>query len=150
MADLGDFVRESNAIEGITRRPTAGELAAAALFMESPATIGALCAVQAAFAPGRPLRDRAGMDVRVGRHVPPPGGSHIPQRLRALLRDMGDDPWETHCRFEGLHPYMDGNGRTGRILWARHMRWLGRDPLALPFLHTWYYQTLEHVEARDD
>jgi Fic family protein len=40
---------------------------------------------------------------------------------------------------------MDGNGRTGRMLWAWHMKHQGRDPFLRPFLHTWYYQTLQYL-----
>jgi len=40
---------------------------------------------------------------------------------------------------------MDGNGRTGRAIWAWQMQRLGRDPFALPFLHRFYYQTLEAI-----
>ena len=44
---------------------------------------------------------------------------------------------ETHVRYELLHPFLDGNGRSGRALWL----WLmGQAPLG--FLHTFYYQTL--------
>jgi hypothetical protein len=39
--------------------------------------------------------------------------------------------------------YMDGNGRTGRAMWAWQMHGLGHDPFALPFLRRFYYQTLE-------
>ena len=78
--------------------------------------------------------------------IAPPGGPNIARRLEALLHHANEsiDPWEIHCRFEVLHPYQDGNGRTGRLLWAWHMRRLGRDPFVRPFLHSFYYQTLEY------
>lgn len=43
-----------------------------------------------------------------------------------------------------LHPFMDGNGRTGRAVWAWAMQRDGQDPFALSFLHRFYYQTLEY------
>lgn len=143
-----DFVRESNRIEGILRDPTRDELEATERFLILPqmsrATMGMF---QGVIAPGKPLRLKRGMDVRVGNHIAPPGGPGIGKSLGNILtKANGDaDPWEVHCEFETLHPYMDGNGRTGRALWAWQMRCLGKRPFALPFLHRFYYQTLEHI-----
>lgn len=143
---LVEFVRESNAIEGITREPTTDELLASErflhLFQLSAVTLGDL---QAVYAPDKPLREQDGMNVRVGKHTPPPGGPHIRRQLNNLLAraNRGADPWKTHLHYETLHPYLDGNGRTGRMLWAWQMRNHGRDPFGLPFLHRFYYQTLE-------
>lgn len=140
------FLIESNRIEGILRAPTSAEVEAFCRFLTiyqvHATTLGDL---QVVFAPGKPLREREGMDVQVGDYVAPRGGPAIVRRLNTLLRRMeaGQSPWETHVAFEVLHPYCDGNGRTGRMLWAWHMRALGRDPFALPFLHRFYYQTLE-------
>lgn len=149
MPTLPDFLRESNLIEGITREHAAFqiELAAASRFLEAPTLlVQTLCDLQAVLAPGEPLRERKGQDVQVGGYVAPPGGPNIRSRLEIILHRAAtdDNPWHTHCRYEMLHPFMDGNGRTGRMLWAWHMRRLGRDPFALPFLHRFYYQTLEN------
>jgi Fic/DOC family len=146
MSQLETFLHESNHIEGICRGPSDAETEAFRRFLRcanpTAATLGDL---QAVFAPGMPIRERLGMDVRVGNYIAPAGGPAIVRRLNTLLRRMrdGSDPWTTHVAFEMLHPYCDGNGRTGRMLWAWHMRALGRDPFALPFLHRFYYQTLE-------
>lgn len=143
------FLTESNHIEGIYRGPTQAELEAFETFLQHYLiTVGRLCALQEVFAPGKPLRDKAGMDVRVGNHVAPRGGASVPAALGIMLDNLGDDPWLTHCEFQTLHPFMDGNGRTGRMLWARHMQAVGRDPFALSFLHRFYYQTLEHGDGR--
>jgi len=140
------FLTESNHIEGIRRAPNEEEFEAFARFLRDfEPTATTLGDLQSVFAPGKPLRERVGDDVQVGRYIAPRGGPTIVRRLNTLLRRMlaGSDPWTTHVAFEMLHPYMDGNGRTGRMLWAWHMRAVGRDPFALPFLHRFYYQTLE-------
>lgn len=151
MRILETFVRESNTIEGIHRDPYDREVEAFSDFLTlMDVTIPDLSRLQAVLAPNKPLRDRPGLDVRVGSYIAPPGGPDIVLRLETLLVEMlsSTNPWRVHCDYEGLHPYCDGNGRTGRMLWAWHMRHLGRDPFALSFLHRFYYQTLENDPHR--
>jgi Fic/DOC family len=147
-ARLTTFLRESNAIEGIYGGPGDAEIAAARRFLELPEVNAlALGDFQTIIAPGKPLREHPGMNVQVGNYLAPPGGPNILRRLQALLRranEPGSDPWETHCRYETLHPYLDGNGRTGRLLWAWQTHRVGRDPFIRPFLQSFYYETLEH------
>jgi len=141
-----DFIRESNRIEGILRDPTEDEIAAHERLLKlvqlHPSTVGDF---QAVIAPRKPIRARPGVNVRVGNHIAPEGGPTIVRRLKRLLdvANRASDPWRVHVAFETLHPYMDGNGRTGRAIWAWQMQRLGQDPFALPFLHRFYYQTLE-------
>lgn len=157
MSDLSNFVRESNAIEGITRDPLFSELDATDhFFCLYKLTLEDVCQLQSAYAPGKPLRNRVGMDVRVGNYIAPGGGRTIEVELMTLVGKLNnakpglhDNPWKTHLAFERLHPFLDGNGRTGRALWAWHMQRLGMNPFALSFLHRFYYQTLENDEARD-
>lgn len=140
-----EFVRESNRIEGITRAPTKREVEATDDFLEMPdLSVEAVLGLQVVYAPGKPLRMQPGMNVRVGRHIAPPGGPEIRAELEKLLRrvNRGGDPFTEHVAFEKLHPFMDGNGRTGRAIWAWSMISVGQNPFALPFLHRWYYQSL--------
>ena len=145
-ANLEGFLRESLAIEGIHRRPNAAELKGTRSFLALGRIDGVdVCNLQAIHAPEMPLRTLPGMNVRVGRYVAPPGGPDIAVRLQLICNDVSRNSvnvWKAHIAFENLHPFMDGNGRTGRTLWAWHMRSVGMDPFGLPFLHRFYYQTL--------
>jgi hypothetical protein len=141
------FVRESNKIEGILREPTLQEIYATKFFLRlEKLTISELVDLVNVYQPGAKPRFAAGMNVQVGNHYPPQGGPSVQGQLVHLLgsANIGDlDPWQLHIRYETLHPFMDGNGRSGRAIWLWQMGVAYRPELG--FLHSFYYQTLQHV-----
>jgi len=144
--DLHAFLTESNRIEGLGP-PDLAQEQEAQRFLDEPLSVESLCRFVSVNQRGAVLRDRPGLDVRVGYYFPPRGGPEIRKDLLDLLHDVREgllDPHEAHCQYETLHPFTDCNGRSGRILWLKMM---GKDyfPPHL-FLQAFYYQTLERSE----
>ena len=100
------------------------------------------------YQPNARLRNGVGLNVRVGAHIAPAGGPEIVHSLEAILERVNanrgtvvghDGAYSLHHAYESLHPFTDGNGRSGRAIWLWQMR--GHAPLG--FLHHWYYQSLQ-------
>ncbi|MGE3342573.1 MAG: Fic family protein [Vicinamibacterales bacterium] len=97
--------------------------------------------------------------------VPPPPEA-LPQCLTAFERFLNDDPEPTpplikaalaHVQFETIHPYLDGNGRVGRLLIVLQL--VADGVLRLPILYpslffkahrASYYELLNGVSRRGD
>ena len=139
---LEDFIEESNRIEDIEGFSASDILAHGALLVAGSINVEALALFVKAIQPDAVLRDHEGLDVVVGNHRPPPGSPTIRHKLETLLSDTRHmHAYEFHQRYENLHPFTDGNGRSGRALWLKMMGGISKVPLG--FLHTWYYQSLQ-------
>jgi len=139
------FIKESNAIEGIHRDPTEAEIKEFERFLALKwVSIQDLEKFVSVYAPGNVLREKVGQNVTIGRHHPPAGGAKIRRALEEILERIGTcSAHFTHTEYELLHAFTDGNGRSGRALWA----WMMQEELRyfpeLGFLHSFYYQTLD-------
>lgn len=97
--------------------------------------------------------------------IPPPADA-VPECLGALERFLNDVPEATpplikaalsHVQFETIHPFLDGNGRVGRLLIVLQLVAEGilREPLLYPSLYfsthrALYYELLNAVRLQGD
>ena len=140
---LERFVAESNKIEGIVREPLIKEVDELLRFLKlDTITVEELERFVKVYQPDARLRDEYGLDVRVGSHYAPLGRPEMRKILEGLL-SLPADPYKMHILYEDLHPFTDGNGRSGRALWAWQMQ-----DISLGFLHMFYYQTLDHSRIK--
>jgi hypothetical protein len=149
MMNITEKIRESLRIENIHRDPTCAEMTEYKRFMRLKAiSIADLEQFVSVYAPGKPLREQPGMDVQIGGRVCY-GGPSVRSDLSSLLDRVNsghEGAYNAHIEYEMLHPFMDGNGRSGRMLWYWQMEaqaW----GTQFAFLHTFYYQTLQYHEV---
>lgn len=97
--------------------------------------------------------------------VPPPA-NEVPDCLTAFERFLNDQPEQTppllkaglaHVQFETIHPFLDGNGRLGRLLIVLQLVADGvlREPMLYPSLffkthRALYYDLLNDVRLNGD
>ena len=79
--------------------------------------------------------------VNIGGHIPPTA-SEVPRLMEEWYAKWPNmDSWEAHNTFEAIHPFQDGNGRLGRLIWLAKAKGEGYR-FQRGFLHQYYYQTL--------
>ena len=137
MADIKEYLRESNAIEGVHDDEAVNTAYTA---WKELKTVNELTeeAIKSAHGTllGQRQPDIAGhyreKHVRVGGDVPP-SPDEVPELMGELLTRVPETPLEAidwHVRFEKIHPFTDGNGRIGRLIYLWHChQLLCQDPI---------------------
>lgn len=92
-----------------------------------------------------------------GAHVPLANFVKIPELIEDLcnqLNEKENDPIEllarTHAKFEQIHPFSDGNGRTGRlIMFAMALQYGIVPPIITKDRRSAYYKYLEIAQTKE-
>lgn len=129
--DIKKYIKASNEIEGIYSEEEDAQSLLAWAYLEQLGdefTLGDICRVQKIItlhqddlAPNEKgyFRGMAGNNVNVsvgGRNAP--DYSLVPDLMTGWIQDLPDmSPLVSHIRFEAIHPFRDGNGRTGRMIY---------------------------------
>lgn len=87
--------------------------------------------------------------IRGAEHIPP-SAVDVPRLLSELIyqgskseeEDVFDYIARFHIEFERIHPFVDGNGRTGRLLITKELLSRGLAPVVIPLDYRSQYMTL--------
>jgi len=83
----------------------------------------------------------------------PPNWKKLPSLIKDLIFAINSkkDPWLCHMEFEYIHPFVDFNGRTGRLLLYWQEKAQGTKPRIIlnEGKGTGYYDKLSEYEKRD-
>lgn len=144
---IPEWIRESNLIEGVDDpKEDRRSYMAWLWFKKQPLTLKTILRLQKKimWVHLDCRRDQRGkwrrVNVRVGSRVCP-DYAEIHWLMEKWINKWADSPMikETHVEFEKIHPFVDGNGRTGRMImnWQRDQA--GLEPLCIKASERWEY-----------
>ena len=152
MIPLREFVAESNRIENLDSVSPDDMKAHEEILALRELSVQDIERFVSLVQPNAILRRPVGLNVKIGSHFPPPGGPKIEPALKKLLglvnRDWVEEEghcdlaaYKAHLAYENLHPFSDGNGRSGRAIWL----WMHKGYTGRGFLYEWNKARLEYA-----
>lgn len=144
--DLYKFAVESNEIEGIhCERQHLNHAAALEKFLALPKlSVDAVCEFVKSIEPDSRLRTGHMGRVWIGGREAP-SFEVVHERLPILIDAVNGGSWGPgylHKEYEWLHPFIDGNGRSGRAIWLWQKVKFEKYNGQYGFLQMYYYDTL--------
>lgn len=104
-----------------------------------------------AIQPDAKLRVNLNDRVWIGGREAMPGDKVVPALINLLDSITHHQPTRlVHLRYEYIHPFTDGNGRSGRALWLWQMLEQQAYQGEFGFLQMFYYQTLSDYTGELD
>ena len=159
--DIKKYIQESNAIEDIYSQEEVKQSLVAWRYLNSLKTISHydICRIQKIITLHqtdlRPnergyYRSFSKVDVRVGKNKLP-SYKHVDKLMESWLKDLPKmTPLLAHVRFESIHPFVDGNGRVGRMLYWWHCGLINKKPiLYLASKSDRYYKLFDKKKIRE-
>lgn len=140
MQDIRKYIEESNAIEDIFDPAEIDQSMIAWNYLLTLKTISHydICRIQKIITINQSnlqphqrgyYRSFSKTNVIVGDHTPP-DYSEVDNLMENWLQDLPKmSPLLSHLRFEYIHPFVDGNGRVGRMLYWYFCNLIGKKPI---------------------